>query len=130
MLGKRIFATAALLTHLAMLIVVSGPFRWELAHTYEHMIMGAEGYLPVLTNIIALPILGIGSHDLLIGVAVSLIWCVLWLPAFVLLFGVWRIQLERKLDDWLLYGGMLYVSISFLIFIVIILSLVLPFALL
>ena len=128
--GKRISVTAALLVYLATLAVVCGPMRWELAHTYEHIVSGTEGNLPLLTEYIALPILGIGSHGAAVGFLVFLIWSILWLPVVVLLVGTWRIRSEKMLDDCLLYGGFLYLSATLLISVVVIISFLLPFALL
>ena len=130
MLAKRITATAAVAVWIVTLAYAGGPARWELAHTYQHLIEGVGSALNAPTVAFGLPILGLGPRTFQSVVVTVVIWGVAWLGPIILLVGIWRVRTREALSDWLLLGGVLYGSVMLLFLVVIAVSLWLPFSLL
>lgn len=124
---RRIVAFGAIGIWLIALGFVSGPARWEFAHTYEIWIKGFEKNLPELTTVLALPLLEIGESSALSIFLSGAICAIAWLGPVVLLVGVWRAPNREALSDWLLYGGALYASLMALFVALIAVSFWLPF---
>ena len=130
MMLRRILSSVVIIVWLGTLAFVAGPARWEFAHTYEHWMDGMEMYVPELTSIVGLPFLDLGNPSLMSSILRGLFWAFAWLSPVGLLVGIWRIKSPQALSDWLLYGGALYLSIMLLAFVVIAVSLWIPFSLL
>ena len=127
---RRILASALLLAWLGIALFVGGPVRWEVAHTYGHLIEGAVGDLPTLARAVALPFLGVGESSF--GSTV-VCWTVLawaWLGPVALIACVCRARSGEAVSDCLLFGGAAYWSILLAVLAVMAVSLWLPFALL
>ncbi len=123
-------ATAAVVPWLIALVLVSGPVRWELSHTYEHWIEGVGSDLPALTTAVALPVLGIGPSRPSGLLVRWVFWTVLWLGPAPLLLLVWRSDAQRRLLEVLVLGGGGYAGVVVLFAIVVAMGLWLPFSLL
>jgi hypothetical protein len=125
---RKLLATAALAVWTVCVYLLTGPIRWELAHTYHHLIEHTDYQLPAPTRTIALPVLELGPD----GVGVWLVrWVFLglaWLGPPLLLVAVWRASSEHEVTERLVYGGALYVAVFALLTILFALGLWLPFA--
>jgi len=126
----RALATAALLIWLATLAFVSGPARWEFAHTYEHWIDGLENSLPMLTKEVSLPVLGLGPSSLPSLLVRTVFWGLAWLGPLALLAWVWRSGSRQQLSECFLMGGTLYGASMLLATLLVLVGLWLPFSLL
>ena len=122
-----ILATAAL--WLLVLFLVSCPLRHEFSHTYSHWIEGLP--LPALTRTLSVPVLGLpGSSGAAARCTAWIFWSILWLPPVALAIIVVRESDEpAALRIWISWGS-LYAVLAFLAFILVIMGLWLPFALL
>ncbi len=124
---RKILGTVIILIWLMTLAFISGPARWELAHTYQHLIEDMAESMPLLTSVVGLPILGIEQGRPGSVVVRVLFWGFTWLGPLIRLVGIWRAKARDVLSDWLLYGGTIYCSIMVLLALVIAVSLWIPF---
>ncbi|MGV8039734.1 MAG: hypothetical protein AB2L07_06560 [Thermoanaerobaculaceae bacterium] len=127
---RRVLGSIVIVVWLGTLAFVAGPARWELAHTYEHWIDGLGKNLPALTTIVGLPILGVGTPSMTSTLLRVPFWAFAWLGPVGLLIGAWRIESQQALAEWFLYGGALYLAVMLLAFVVMAVSLWIPFSLL
>lgn len=127
---KQALGSVILLVWFITLAFISGPVRWEVAHTYQHLVDRLENSLPLPTKVVGLPVLGLGALTPLSIAIVMVFWGVAWLGPVFLLLGIWRTTTWKALSDWLMLGGTFYTSTMFLFVVVIVFSLWLPFGLL
>lgn len=127
---RKVLALTGLATWVSVLTFLSGPARWELAHTYGHLIDGAEGDLPALTASVALPFLGLGPDGFVHALTKLLVWSVLWLGAAALVWLAWTAPDRRALTERLVLGLTIYVPAVVLLVSVLAVALWLPFSLL
>jgi hypothetical protein len=125
---KKILANSAILPWIATLCFIVGPVRWELAHTYGHLIEDLGDSLPLLTRALSLPVLGIAPSSPSAHVVAVLIWGFIWLGLAGLLASIWRAGTREELLDRFVYGGSLYAGGVLLIFTLTVVGLLLPFA--
>lgn len=128
--SRRAIALAGLGLWIAGLAFLSGPVRWELAHTYAHWIEGAEGNLPALTRSFALPILGLAEASFTAAVLTFCFWVALWLGAAAIAWLVWRARSRAELIEVLVLGAAIYGPLVILMLSVFAVGLWLPFSLL
>lgn len=127
---RKVLGSVVVLIWLVTLAFVSGPARWEYAHTYEYRIEELGDALPLLTVVVGLPILGLGSLTPESFVVRVLFWGVTWVGPAILLIGMWNAESRDVLSDWLLYGGTIYLSLMLLFAVIVVVGLWLPFSLL
>jgi hypothetical protein len=127
--NRRALALAGLTIWIATLALLSGPARWEIAHTYAHWIDGAEESLPLLTDTVALPVLGLAETNPLSLTVRLLFWGSVWLGALALLRLVWKAQTREHLVEVLVLVAAIYVPLLILLLSVFAVSLWLPFSL-
>jgi hypothetical protein len=125
---KKILANSALLPWIVTLCFIFGPVRWELAHTYGHLIEEPGDSLPLLTRALSLPVLGIAPSSLAAHATAVFFWGFIWLGLAGLLASIWRATTREDLLDRFVYGGSLYVGTVFLLLTLTIVGLALPFA--
>lgn len=128
---KQALGSVILLVWFITLAFISGPVRWEVAHTYQHLVDRLENSLPLPTKVVGLPVLGLGALTPL-SIAYSygvlggcLVGSGVFAPRNMACATTWK-----ALSDWLMLGGTLYTSTMFLFVVVIVFSLWLPFGLL
>lgn len=126
--GRKVLATAAVVLWLATLALISGPARWEFAHTYAHWIEGAERDLPSLTRAIALPVLGL--TDSTFSPTALLYLAAVWLWPLAALWFIWRAPSRTTLQEIMSFSIALYGTLVFLASALLALGLWLPFSLL
>ena len=129
MTTKKALATAALLPWIVTLGFIFGPGRWELAHTYGHLIEEAQHSLPLLTRGLSLPVLGIAPPSPGALATFVLFWGFAWLGLAGLLALIWRARNREELLDRFVYGTVLYAGCVLLLFTLTVVGLGLPFAL-
>ena len=129
MTTKKVLASATLLPWLVTLGFIFGPGRWELAHTYAHLIEGTQDSLPLLTRSLSLPVLGIAPSSTGALAAAILFWGFTWLGLAGLLALIWRARTREDLLDRFVYGAALYAGCVLLLFTLAVVGLALPFAL-
>ena len=129
MTTKKILASAVLLPWFVSLGFVSGPVRWELAHTYGHLLEDAQYSMPLLTRDLALPVLGIAPNSPGALATAIIFWSFIWLGCAGLFVSIWRARTREELLDRFVYGGTLYFGCVVLAFTVTAVGLALPFAL-
>ena len=127
MVARKALGSLALLIWLGTLAFVSGPVRWEYAHSYAHLVEDAGNELPLLTVVIALPVLGLASPTFGSVLLQLVFWSVTWLGPVAILFGVWRAENQSLVTDRLVYGGGLYGSVIVLFATLVAVSLRMPF---
>lgn len=127
---RKFVATTILLVWIIGIGFLAGPARWELAHTYAHLIGSVRDALPSITIHMALPILGLATPSSLALPVQVLTWGWLSGGPLILLVSVWRQASSSGVTDWLLYGGLVYWSVAFVITSVFLVGLLVPFALL
>ena len=125
---KKILASVAILPWIVTLGFIFGPVRWELAHTYGHLIEELGESLPVLTRGLSLPVLGIAPSSPAAHATAFLFWGFIWLGLAGLVAWIWRARTREDLLDRFVYGGTLYAGVVFLLFTLTIVGLALPFA--
>jgi hypothetical protein len=118
----------AILPWIVTLGFIFGPVRWELAHTYGHLIEELGDSLPVLTRGLSLPVLGIAPSSPSAHAVAVLIWGFIWLGLAGLLGSIWRARTREDLLGRFVYGGSLYAGVVFLLFTLTVVGLALPFA--
>lgn len=126
---KWILLTVGLWLLLLVLVLVCVPIRWELAHSYAHLIKDTGNELPALTIKLGLPLLGIaysGVGSIFISLA---IWLILWGGILFILFKLARASTTEQIRDIMVIQGGFYGSIVVIISILFIFSLWLPFSL-
>jgi hypothetical protein len=132
---RRLFASALLLLWLALLGLITGPLRWEFAHSYAHWIAGLGDTLPLPTYYLGLPLLGLPSPGGSIWTGAP-VWpavlcgLIAWAGPLLLLLGVWRAPSRLALLEWLLLAGGAYALALLAIGLGALFSLWLPFGLL
>jgi len=128
MTTRKVLASAALLPWLVTLGFIFGPTRWELAHTYGHLIEEVRHSLPLLTRSLSLPVLGIAPSSSAAYATAILFWGFIWLGLAGLVTSIWRARTREDLLERIVYGGTLYAGGAFLLFTLTIVGLALPFA--
>ena len=127
MTTKKTLASAALLPWLVTLAFIFGPVRWELAHTYGHLIEEAQDSLPLLTRTLSLPVLGIAPSSPGTFAVAVLFWGIIWLGLFGFVGAIWRARTREDLLERFVYGGTLYAGCLLLLFTLATFGLALPF---
>lgn len=124
---RKTLASAALLPWIVTLGFIAGPVRWELAHTYGHLIEEAQRSLPLLTRSLSLPVLGIAPSSPAAFITAILFWGFIWLGAAGLLWSIWSAPTRKALLDRFVFGGTFFAGGVFLLFTLTIVGLALPF---
>ena len=127
---RRSIALCGLGLWISTLAFLSGPVRWELAHTYAHRIEGTESNLPALTRSVALPVLGLAEASFTAVVLTLCFWAALWLGAAAIAWLVWRARSRAELLEVLVLGAAAYGPLVILMLSVFAVGLWLPFSLL
>ena len=127
---RKLAAGVTLALWLAVLALAAGPMRWELQHTYGHLIEGAEEHLPQLTRLVSMPVLGPGGSgpvELLVRIV---FWGLTWLGPAAIGLAVWRADSRQSLVEGLLLGSLCYGAMMILVVLLVSFGLWLPFSLL
>lgn len=127
---KKAIASAALLPWVITLGFISGPVRWELAHTLNHFLERSDGSLPLLTARLSLPVLGIAPFSPAAVITAILFWGITWLGLGGLFVLIWRARTREDLLDRVVFGGAFYAGCVLLLFTLAAIGLALPFLLL
>ena len=127
---KKVIASAALLPWAITLGFICGPVRWELAHTFNHLLEGSDGSLPLLTANLSLPVLGIAPFSPAAVTTAVLFWGIIWLGLGGLIVLIWRARTREDLLDRFLFGSTFFAGYVLLLFTLTAVGLALPFFLL
>ncbi len=113
---KRILASAALLPWAVTIGFILGPLRWEVAHTYEHLIGETQYDLPLLTLRLTLPVLGIAPASTGARIVSILFFSLVWLGLAGLYVLIWRARSRDDLLDRFVFGSTFYFgSVAFVV---------------
>ncbi len=130
MTTKKVIASGALLPWVITLGFICGPVRWELAHTFNHLLEGSDGSLPLLTANLSLPVLGVAPFSPVAVATAILFWGLTWLGLVGLFVLIWRAKTREDLIDHVVFGGAFYAGYVLLFFTLTAVGLALPFLLL
>ena len=129
MKARKWIACVVLLPWVATMIFISGPFRWELANTFGHLIGELGDNLPLLTRHLTLPVLGVshaGAEDVLTA---ALVWLYVWAGFIWLFVLIWRAADRESLMERLVFGSLFYFGSVLFIGVLTLTGALLPFAL-